>query len=321
MTRNTGAIVGVAAFPFSTYTSDATIDKITASLRASDLLAAELLCLNNVLGKPRGGVPGYPSQERATKIGEKLQEFHVSIHGPYVISLTTTEKSRLRNSRAHMTICLRLGERVGATHVTFHPGSRRSGRGVKQRVVTRLKEIVARCEEEEISVMPAPEVAGKIVGFGSFEEMCEVASEVGCLFCWDVAHDFARGGDVTTEKGLLRRLELIEKAIDLSRWRLPVHISGIWAGRRGEIRHAPLDEGSGTPWKLFLSVLKEQRFLDKVSMICESKSDERDDFDWRVEEALKLKTFIKSQKIEKDYEPARPLLTRFFSKTKDGESG
>ncbi len=321
MTLKTDAVIGVAAFPFSTFTSDALIENATASLRASDLRAAELLCLGNVLGKPRGGAPGYPSQERAARIGEHIREFHVSIHGPYVISLTTTDAKRLRNSRAHMTLCLRLGKAVGATHVTFHPGSRRSGSSVKQRVVALLKETMARCEEEDISVVPAPEVAGKIAGFGSFKEMCDVAGEAGCLFCWDVAHDFARGGDVTTEEGLLRRLELIERSIDLSRWRLPIHISGIWAGRRGEIRHAPLDGGSGVPWKLILSVLREQQFLGKVTMICESKSEEKDNMNWRVEEALKIKGFIDSQRIEKNYEPSRPLLDKFFSKSEEEESG
>ena len=85
------------------------------------------------------------------------------------------------------------------------------------------------------------------------------------------------------------------------------------AGRRGEVQHAPLDGGSHVPWQLFLSVLKEQRFLDKVSIICESKSEAQNNLDFRVDQALQLKTFIESKRIEKEYRSTRPALTQFFS--------
>jgi endonuclease IV len=321
VSKSIQAVVGLAAFPLNTFTSDVLVNRVTSRLRAEALNAAELLCLSNVLGRPRGGFPGYPSQERAGSIGEQLQDFHVSIHGPYTISLTTKEKSKLRISRAHMTRCLHIADAVGATHVTFHPGSRQGGRIVRSRVRDRLKELMMKIDDEGIMAVPAPEVAGKIASFGNFDETCRVAGEAGCLFCWDFAHDFARGGDVTTEGGILRRLELIEQHIDLARWRLPVHLSGIVAGRRGEVQHAPLDGGSHVPWQLFLSVLKDQRFIDKVSIICESKSEEQNSFDFRIDQALQLKTFIESQRIEKEYHATRPALTQFFSteSTKDSK--
>lgn len=321
MTKSNQAVVGIAAFPLSTFTSDTIVNRVLSRLRAEALMATELLCLSNVLGRPRGGLPAYPSQDRASIIGNQLQDFHVSIHGPYIISLTTTEKGKLRTSRAHMTRCLHVADAVGATHVTFHPGSRQGGRIVQTRVQDRLKEFMMKIDDEGITAVPAPEVAGKIASFGNFDETCMVAAEAGCLFCWDFAHDFARGGDVTTEDGILRRLELIEQHIDLTRWRLPVHLSGIVAGRRGEVQHAPLDGGSHVPWQLFLSVLKEQRFLDKVSIICESKSEEQNNLDFRVDQALQLKTFIESKRINKEYHPIRPALTQFFSSdsTKDSD--
>lgn len=313
----TKPLIGFAAFPLNTFTSDAVIEQVAGILRAKNLQAAELMCLANVLGKPRGGLPGYPSQERAKKIGAYLKDFHLSLHGPYVISLTTTDKKQLQASRAHMTRCLRLADGVGATHVTFHPGSRRGGQATFLRVEERLRQIMKKADEDGIMAVPAPEVAGKIASFGGFDEICLVAGKAGCLFCWDFAHDFARGGDVTTEQGILRRLELIEKNIDLSRWRLPVHLSGIVTSRRGEVRHAPLDGGNNTPWELFLSVLREQNFLNKVTIICESKSEERNNVNFRVEEALKLKAFIESRRIEKAYRSAQPSLSEFFEKTNE----
>jgi len=320
VTYNHQAIVGIAAFALSTFTSDAVIATVIERLRLEGLQATELLCLANILGKPRGGLPGYPSSDRAEAIGIQLKGFHVSIHGPYVISLTTTEKGKLRTSRAHMTRCLHMAELVSATHVTFHPGSRQGGSTiVKKRVMRRLKEFMMKIEDEGIAAVPAPEVAGKVAGFGSFKETCEVAGEVGCLFCWDFAHDFARGGNVTTEVGILKRLDLIEKHIDLARWRLPVHLSGIVANRRGEVAHAPLDGGSHVPWQLFLSVLREQNFLDKVSIVCESKSSDQNSFEFRIEEVLRLKTFIDSGQINKEYRSTRPSLTHFLTYEEETE--
>jgi deoxyribonuclease-4 len=310
-------MIGLAAFQFSTYTSEAVVEQAATTLRNHGLRAAELLCLANVLGSRRRGAPGYPSKQRATKIGKLMADFQLSIHGPYTISLTTKDSKMLRNSRAHLTRCLQLADAVGASHVTFHAGSRKGGQTVRDRVQQRLQEVLAKCEKENIAAVPAPEVGGKIASFGDFEEVCTVAGNAGCLFCWDVAHDFARGGDIISEAGLLRRLELIEQHIDLARWRLPVHISGILAGRRGEIRHTPLDEGSKVPWRLFLSVLREQRFLDKVVIICESKATKRDGFDFRIEEALKLKDFVDSGEIDKEYRPPRPQLTQFLSQPED----
>ncbi len=307
------AMIGMAAFQLSTFTSEAVVELAATTLRKHGLRAAELLCLANVLGSRRRGALGYPSKERATKIGKLMEDFQLSIHGPYAISLTTKDPKMLQNSRTHLTRCLRLADAVGASHVTFHAGSRRGGQTVRNRVQQRLQEVMVKCEKENITAVPAPEVGGKIASFGDFEEVCAVAGNSGCLFCWDVAHDFARGGDVISEAGLLRRIELIEQHIDLSRWRLPVHISGIVAGRRGEVRHAPLGEGSGVPWRLFLSVLREQKFLDKVVIICESKATKRDGFDFRVEEALKLKAFVDSGEIDKEYRPSRPQLTQFLS--------
>ncbi|MFW9832292.1 MAG: TIM barrel protein [Candidatus Thorarchaeota archaeon] len=306
-------MVGIAAFPLSTFTSDTVVNQTITRLRDENLNVAELMCLANVLGNPRGNLPGYPSKERARNIGEQLKDFHVSIHGPYSISLTTKEKAKLRISRTHMTRCLGMAEAVGATHVTFHPGSRQGGKIIATRVLQRLKEVMVKIENEGIAAVPAPEVAGKIASFGSFEEICTVAGSAGCLFCWDFAHDFARGGDVTTESGILKRLEMIEDNIDLNRWRLPVHLSGIITSRRGEVRHAPLEEGSHVPWQLFLSVLREQNFLDKVSIVCESKSTERNGLDFRIEEALLLKSFIDSGRIDKDYQPKAPSITQFFT--------
>jgi hypothetical protein len=57
-----------------------------------------------------------------------------------------------------------------------------------------------------------------------------------------------------------------------------------------------------------------------VSIVCESKSDEQNGLDFRIEQALQLKEFIDSGQIEKDYKPTRPALTQFFSSRNDTDN-
>jgi len=206
---------------------------------------------------------------------------------------------------------LKLGHALGATHLTFHSGTRKH-QGDGKRVKEFLKEIVAEKEQKEYNPRLAPEVAGKLRSFAGFRQIVEVAHECGTLFCWDFSHDFARGGDVTTEAGILKRLELIDDGIDLRGDRLPVHLSGIVGGRRGEVSHTFLDEGSGVPWRLFLTVLREQGWLGRMQIICESKGKDKSGIEARVKDVLKIKKFIETGESVKEFTPRKSRLNAYW---------
>ena len=284
--------------------------------RQNGLNAIETLFLNCVLGTSKGekrSVLYYPSTEQAQFISSKLTDFSVSVHGPYAMSLTATNPKQIKVTKAHFTRNLKLADILNATHLTFHCGSMKHRNGSEERVKRRLKEIMELRNEKGYKTMPAPEIAGKIGSFADFHTILRVASEAGCLFCWDISHDFVRGGSVTTEAGLLKRLELIDDHIDLANYKLPIHISGIVGGKKGEKKHTLLDKGSGIPWKLFLSVLKQQNYLDKVVIICESKVEEkRDRKKYRIQDVLKMKDFLESEEIVKKYDSKKSRLDAFF---------
>lgn len=304
--------MGFPAFHLSVFTGAEKVSDIVNKFHQNGFNALEILFLGNVLYAPKGSsAPLYPSVEQTEIISEKLRGLQISTHAPYIISLTTTNPKRIKNTKAQFSINFKLGDILGATHITFHCGSMKTRDGEK-RVKDLLKEIMKVREDRGFNTMLAPEVAGKVKSFADFDTLIRVAGENGCLICWDIAHDFARGGMVTTEAGLLRRLELIENNIDLKKYRVPIHISGIISTRRGEKAHTTLDNKKNQlPWRFILSFLKEQKFLEKLTIICESKN-EKDSIEERINETKKIKDHLLSNQTT-EYEGTKSRLDTFLN--------
>ncbi len=276
------------------------------------LNSIELLFLGCVLGVPKPGpILYYPTNAQAESVAKLLNDFSISIHAPYIMSLTTIEKRKIQTTKAHFTRNLKLGHLLGAKYIVFHVGSRKNHKTSNQ-VKTVLNEIMITKEKQNYTPRLAPEVAGKVRSFSGFREIVEVAHECGTLFCWDFSHDFARGGDVITESGILKRLELIDDNIDLKGDRLPIHLSGIIGDRWGEVSHTLLGKGSGVPWRLFLSVLQEQGWVDRMNIIYESKGIDESNPNSRIMDVLKIKEFIETGDFVKTYTPKKSRLDAFW---------
>jgi len=302
-----------APYPFSRFAPDRTqFEKVVEEFRTHEFTTIELLFLGCTLGVPKPGPRlFYPSVEQVTSVDELLEGFSISIHGPYTISLTATEQQQRKTTKAHFSMNLKLGNALKATHITFHAGTRKHQNDGQ--IKEFLMGIVKEKEQKGYKTRLAPEVAGKVRSYTGFQKTVELAHECGTLFCWDFSHDFARGGDVTTESGILKRLELIDNNIDFKGDRLPIHISGMIGGRLGEVSHTFLDEGSGVPWQLFFSVLKEQGWLNRVQIICESKGEDKSGIAARVKDVLKIKKFIETGESDKVYSPRKSRLDAYWS--------
>jgi len=281
--------VGVAGYPFTRFTEKASLETLSKCLRNSGLTVVELSFSKcRLYVKPGSQEVTYPSVNQVKAVRDLFEGLLVGLHAPYTVVLTSGNRKRERLSKAHFTVCFKLGNLLSANHLTFHCGPIR--KQAEERVKNFLRNVMKEKEEEGYVTMPAPEVAGKKGNFAGFETLVKLAGEVGCLFCWDVAHDYARGGLVTLKEGILRRLELIDAYIDLSKYKLPIHLSGIVVTRRGEKEHTALKSG-GVPWKLFLSVLREQRYLHKVAIFCEARVE--GGIEGRIQEALKILDFLR----------------------------
>jgi len=292
------------------------ISKKARGISANDLNSLEFgiqrCTLNWAKGRP--GSP-YPSETFCQKLRELNQSLDLtsSVHASYSVVLTSDDPGKTQFAKATMTATARVATYLGATHVTFHCGSRGPGTKGLQRAKNVLKEMLEARDKRGTKIEYSPEVAGKVNSLGSFHEILELAECCGTLFTWDVAHDFARGGQVTTFNALNARLEAIEARLDVSsQRRLPIHISGIVRGKAGERYHTPLKEGDGVPWRLFLSALKQVGFLERCSIICESKARQLSDNWSRLIDTKRIREFCLSNQIVDKWTPKKPALDTFL---------
>jgi endonuclease IV len=287
------------------------------SIKKANLNSVEFGLLNCTIG--RSTIPGtlpFPTEKQTQSVFENFppDKYYLSTHGPYRITATSEEPSKLKFAKSNLSATLRVTDGVGGHHVTFHAGSFKRKHN-NDHVKTVLKDWEKWRQEKGYKALLAPEVGGKYNSFADFFTLADIAEEVGILLTWDVSHDFARGGNVTSEEGILKRLERLDDAFTLTENnRLPMHFSGMVVGKAGEKHHTLLGKGNGVPWELVLSVLKEQNFLTKVNLICESKVPKGEKIKGNaITDAVKAREFLESGKIVKKYVGKPSSLNFYFN--------
>ncbi|MHA2139192.1 MAG: TIM barrel protein [Candidatus Hodarchaeales archaeon] len=287
-------------------------------IEKAQLNSVEFGLLNCAIGKASfSGIIPFP-KENQTKSILKLfdtQKFYFSVHAPYRISATTEEESKLKYSKSNLSATMKVTDWLNGRHVTFHAGSFKKKHNNKH-VENVLKSWEQWRQDKGYTAKLAPEVGGKYNSFADFFTLVDITGGIdNCLMTWDISHDFARGGKIIDEEGILNRLEKLDQAFNLSPSnRLPMHFSGMVVGKTGEKHHTLLGKGNGVPWELVLSVLKEQNFLSKVNLICESKVPKGQKMKGdAISDALKARRFLESDRIVKQYKGKPGNLDFYFT--------
>jgi len=191
-------------------------------------------------------------KEAAEKLGVSL-----SIHAPYWVNLNSKEKIKVEQSKQRILSCCKIGDKLGAEKIVFHPGY--YGDMEREEAYENIKNVILEMQEEIAKngwkVKLAPETMGKINVFGSVEEIARLVDDTGCGFCLDFAHVLARDKKVDYDK--------IERLFGRhGEWHC--HFSGIEYGEKGERRHIKTD---GADWKDLLSNLPRGK---EITIINES---------------------------------------------------
>jgi deoxyribonuclease-4 len=308
-----GISLGISRF-FSQEKAQAKINQI----EKADLNSVEFGLLNCAIGQSNfPGIIPFPKENQAKSIKKLFEnrDYYFSVHAPYRISATTEEESKLKYSKSNLSATMKVTDLVNGHHVTFHAGSFKKKHNNKH-VEKILKNWEQWRQDKGYNAKLAPEVGGKYNSFADFFTLVDITGGIdNCLMTWDISHDFARGGKIIDEEGILTRLEKLDQAFDLSATnRLPMHFSGIVVGKTGEKHHTLLGKGNGVPWELVLSVLKEQNFLSKVNLICESKVPKGEKIKGdAISDALKARRFLESGRIVKQYKGKPGNLDFYFS--------
>ena len=214
--------------------------------------------------------------EEIRKTAEKL-DIKLSIHAPYYINLNSEDKKKIQDSKKRIIDCCKIGEKLGAEIVVFHPGF--YGKKSKEETYENIKKEIIKLQEEikknNWKIKIAPETTGKVNVFGSVEEILKLVRETGCYFCVDFSHVYARSLGKTSYK------EIFENFAKFSS--LHCHFSGIEYGEKGEKNHTFTDEKE---IKKLLAVLPKDK---DITIINESPAP--------VEDAGKM------LKISKNFQP------------------
>src|SRR3989338_4381738 len=66
----------------------------------------------------------YIKEMDAEKIGKKAKELGIelSIHAPYFVNLNSSEVNKIEATKKRILDCCKIGEKLGARVVVFHPG-------------------------------------------------------------------------------------------------------------------------------------------------------------------------------------------------------
>lgn len=196
----------------------------------------------------------------AEAIGKKAKELGIdlSIHAQYWLNLNSAEKAKREATKKRILDCCKIGEKLGAKVVVFHPGYYSKGENAKEKSYSTIKkgidEMMKVIRQNNWKIKIAPETMGRVNVFGSAEEISRLAKETHCEFCIDFAHILARDKKVDYEK--------VNKLFPQKHWH--VHFSGIVYGEKGEKHHKTTEKDE---WLKLMKNLPKDR---EITIINES---------------------------------------------------
>ncbi len=183
--------------------------------------------------------------ETAGEIGEKAKESNIrlSVHAPYYINLSSTEKQKRDNSVKYILDTLRIAKIMGAVRIVVHPGyvSGITRKTAVELALATMKEAVSQADEQGLSdITICPEVLGKNNQLGNLEEVMELCYlDKRFIPCIDFAHlhSLTQGG-MNTEEDFEKVFRTVEKHLGKDRLKnVHIHFSRVEFGKGGEKKH------------------------------------------------------------------------------------
>lgn len=218
------------------------------------------------------------SSDAAKKLGAKAQENGIllSVHAPYYISLSSTEKEKRNKSIEYILNTLNIAKIMGAKRIVVHSGT--AGSITRKEAMELAKDTLKNSIEEAKKagfgdIFICPETMGKVKQLGTVEEVAELCSlDEMLLPCIDFGHvnSMSLGG--------LKEKEDFEKIFDVLKNKLGgyratnfhAHYSRIEYTNAGEKKHHRFDETEYEPEFWPIAEIIAKRNLSPI-IICESR--------------------------------------------------
>ena len=234
----------------------------------------------------------------ANELGVLAMQYNIrlSLHAPYYISLSGTEKEKRDKSIKYILDSAVAADAMGADRIIVHSGS--CSKITREEALLLATDTLKRAQEELDKnalghIHICPETMGKINQLGTLSEVLELCKiDDRMIPCVDFGHLNARTmGEIKTEEDYKRILDEMENALGYDRLKIfHSHFSKIEYTSGGEKQHLTFDDAVFGPdfEPLLNQVVK--RNLSPV-FICESAGTQSDD-------ALKMKQYYLGKKGE-----------------------
>ena len=256
--------------------------------------------VNNPLWLARVGLDAYEVQfthgirltrERAMLLRKNAESkgIALSIHAPYYVVLTSTDRRVVKSSIELMLRCLEFASYLGTRKVVLHPGPHQGDvRDATKRCLDNLKVIRKNTDNRDAYIYA--ETVGRRSYLGSLDDILHMCGELDFLRpCLDFAHIYAREGGGSWEKGDFKRIfDRVQDGLGIDGLEgLHCHFYPIEFGESGERSHKNYKTGDyGPRYEPFLEVVAEYGL--RPTIICESK-------DAQDEDALRMKAYYNGQ--------------------------
>jgi deoxyribonuclease IV len=181
-------------------------------------------------------------------------------HGPYYINLNAREQDKIDSSMERIIQTAKISDLCGVESMTFHAAfyMKDSPYDVFDLVEKSLNVIEERLLKLDIEIELRPELTGKKSQFGSLDELIDLSRKINsCCPCLDFSHLYARTGKYNTYEEFMVVLERLKSELgDKTTENMHIHISGISANSKGDLKHLNLEK-SKFNWKDLMRALKD----------------------------------------------------------------
>jgi len=218
----------------------------------------------------------YMSNKMAKEVGKVAKELKIelSVHAPYYINLSSSEKIKIKASKKRILDSLERGNLMGATVVVVHAGYYGKNKEKSSEMIfDACKDLTSIIKKKGWKTLLGLETTGKQGQWGTLDEIINLCRKLKYVIpCIDFAHLYARQGGQINYKEVFNKL----KVLKLKKYHC--HFSGIKyslvrIGDGNERYHLQMKEAGPDFKELAKEILK--RKLD-ITIISESPILEQD---------------------------------------------
>jgi deoxyribonuclease IV len=203
---------------------------------------------------------------------KKSKVKEVVAHIPYLVNLVSENEETKRKSIARMIAEIERAKILNVKYLVLHPGS--SGKQDKDKAIKILKEsfdiIFSKINPEKVEIL-LETMSGQGSSLGSnFNEMAEIIKKLDndefFGVCFDTAHVFESGYEISTTKGYNETFRLFENNIPIEKIKaFHLNDSKTELGSKRD-RHEHIGKGK-IGLSFFKQLLNDQRFINIPKII------------------------------------------------------